>query len=47
MTDRTIREVCNEAMTILEEASEYGRLIKPEEIVGYFVEIRNILGEDD
>lgn len=42
MYDRTIREVCNEALLVLEEANEYGRTILPEDIEGFFIEIRNL-----
>lgn len=47
MYDRSIREVCNEALRVLEEASEYGRTILPEDIEGYFIEIRNIAAAVD
>lgn len=43
MYNRTIREVCNEALRVLEEADEYGKAILPEDIEGYFIEIKNIV----
>lgn len=42
MYNRTIKEVCNEALRILKEADESCKSILPEDIEGYFIEIRNI-----
>lgn len=43
MYDRTIREICNEALKTLEEADKYNKTILPEDIEGYFIEIKNIV----
>ena len=42
MRERSIREICKEALYVLEEASERGTGVLAEDIEGYFIEILHI-----
>lgn len=42
MRERSIREICKEALYVLEEASERGMGVLAEDIEGYFIEILHI-----